>query len=849
MRQDKLDEVSERMIAAFADMEQSGEGLAMRKEADGAITQGISFESMIAAVRACGLYYTDDEVIELFQRMDEDGDCVLQLAEFHSYCKDNPDWAAAGVNKRSLSGREITPGGEIVTKIFENSESGTFRVVEIFFLVDTDGSGELDRNEFEVAIDMMKIQLTPAEIDLAFGELDEDGGGTIEIEEFMARMRREKKWKKDDEEHERELDAREQEARLIDGLTGEAKQIAIENAGNSAWNLAKMRLQLAQWQDEGEPEYEDTDYAAFMQEELEAQIAEAAFAKEEEEARLAEEEHAREEQEALEAEAQLAKEEAEAEAALQAAKQEELEAKLAADKAEKEMREAIAAEKKAARERLEANSANATFEKERKEAKEAQQVVDAKALALEEFIKGPLAEAEQEKQEARADLGLSESLADSDWASSKEYSGADKARVKQADIHFNLLMEKKQMLENELAKSRAVAEKELEEAIAAERDALRESMEADEAEKVAKRERQEAVEAQQIAAKEKAEAVEARRLAQKELDDVAEARDNAERERREAEEAKSVALREREEADEAQKIAIKEREEADAAKYKYYSKKALEYGIRWRDKARAMAIARRREERRLRRDMIKAAPPTQSVVQEMLGRVGAECYRWEAHVATAVSMQPEKVASRARELQALRKHYIIALGKEQKRQMQLGPGKLPRSRQAAVGCQAFGTSASSYVSASSSPRGCSPSTPKGSRRVSGSCIGSVTERERGSARRHRAESTCADGGATGWTVRGAGGTLSSARDSARRASAQMTSTFDRKSLSKGQFCSSTRQLVSLPTTTLSSTPRGQPSSPIWRAALPPAPPTPSRELHKISVRDAALLNAFERTRQ
>lgn len=851
MRQDKLDEVSERMIAAFADMERSGEGLAMRKEADGTITQGISFESMIAAVRVCGLYYTDDEAIELFQRMDEDGDCVLQLAEFHSYCKDNPGWSAAGVNKRSLSGREITPGGEIVAKIFEQSESGYFRVVEIFFLVDTDGSGELDRNEFEVAIDMMRMKLTAAEIDLAFGELDEDGGGTIEIEEFMARMRREKKWKKEDEEHERELDAREQEARLIEGLTGDAKQIAIENAGNSAWNMAKMRLQLAQWQDEGEPEHEDDDYAAFMQEELEAQIAEAAFAKEDEEARLAEEEHAREEQEALEAEATLAKEEAEAEAALQAAKQEELEAKLAADKAEKEMREAIAAEKKAARERLEANSANAKLEQERKEAVEAQEVVDAKALALEEFIKGPLAEAEQEKIEARADLGLTDSLVDSDWASSTEYSGADKARVQQADIHFNLLMEKKQMLDNELAKSRAVAEKELEEAIAAEREALRESMEADEAEKVAQRERQEAVEAQHAAAKEKAEAVEARRLAQKELDDVAEARETANRERREAEEAKARALKEREEADEAQKVAIKEREEADAAKYKYYSKKALEYGIRWKNKARVMTMARRREDHRLRREMKRAAPPTRSAVQEMLGQVGAECYRWEAEVATAVSTQPEKVANRARELQALRKQYIVALRKEQKRQqMQLGSGKLPRSRQAAINCEVFGTSASSYVSASSSPRGCSPSTPKDSHRVSGSCIGSTTERERGSARRHRAESTWADGGPTGWTVRGAGGTLFSARDSARRTSAQMTSPSDRHSLSKvAHFRSSTRQLVSLPTKTLSSTPRGQPFSPIGRAALPPAPPTPSRELHKISVRDAALLNAFESSRQ
>ena len=61
-----------------------------------------------------------------------------------------------------------------------------------------------------------------------------------------------------------------------------------------------MRVQLAQWKDAGQQEEEEeADYATFMREELEAQLAEAAHAKEEEEARLAEEQHAREEQASL----------------------------------------------------------------------------------------------------------------------------------------------------------------------------------------------------------------------------------------------------------------------------------------------------------------------------------------------------------------------------------------------------------------------------------------------------------------------------------------------------------------------------------------------------------------------
>ncbi len=853
-------QVGERMIAAFAEMEQNGEGLAQRREADKTVTMGISFESMIAAVHTCGLSFTDTEVIELFQTMDDDGDGVLQLAEFHQYCTANPDWAAEGLKKRSASGRKITPGGEIVTKIFDICENGAFRIVEVFFLVDTDGSGEMDKNEFEVALDMMKIRLTPAEIDLAFDELDEDGGGTIEIEEFMTRMRREKKWRQEDEKHEREVTARQQQARMIEGLTGEAKQLAIENAGKSAWEMARMRVQLADWKEDGAQEYEDEDFASFMKEELEAQLAEAAHAVEEEEARLAEEEHAREEQEALAAEAQLAKEEAEAQAALEAAKQEELEAKLASDKADKEMREAIAAENKAARERQDAVKAIAKLKKEREEAAEAQNVVDTKAAELEMFINGPLAEAEQEQQDARAAMSAELSIKEQDstearrrrgsqalgFADDSAFSAADKARVKQAEIHLKLMLKQKTDLEEDLKQAKAIADQELAEAVEAERIAIKETMEAEEAEKIAKRERQEAIEAQALAIKEREEAVEARRIAQEELDDVAVARENAERERREAEEAKAVARKERAEADEARSIALKERAEADQAKYKYYAKVARQFGIRWRDIAKARAKARRREDRRLRREMIAAAPPTPSVVDKMLAHVGAECYRWEAQVAAEVSAEPEQVASRARKLQALRKEYVVGLAKEQRRQQtQPGSGTLfreaPRGRspRVAVRLGGFGASASDYVPA--------PSPPKGPRGSHGSRTGRLTDSERGFVRKVRAQNM--QPGTSSWALHGAGGTLFSARDSARRvnAEAMVKSSLDRKSLSKVvQFNPSTRQLVALPTTKpMESSPAGQHVSPIGRVKLPRPPPTPTRELFGSSVRDAALISAFE----
>eukprot|EP01052_Picozoa_sp_SAG31_P030632 SAG31_NODE_3159_length_4609_cov_3.554324_4_plen_130_part_00 len=48
------------------------------------------------------------------------------------------------------------------------------RVVETFFRVDTDGSGELDSVEFEEAMEQLGLSLTATELGLVLNEFDED---------------------------------------------------------------------------------------------------------------------------------------------------------------------------------------------------------------------------------------------------------------------------------------------------------------------------------------------------------------------------------------------------------------------------------------------------------------------------------------------------------------------------------------------------------------------------------------------------------------------------------------------------------------------------------------------------
>ena len=83
---------------------------------------------------------------------------------------------AAADNAADVDGR----AAQILRTVFEEIEEKKIRAVEVFFAVDTDGSGEMDRMEFEEALHMMGFtELSVDDMDLAFHELDADKGGTV----------------------------------------------------------------------------------------------------------------------------------------------------------------------------------------------------------------------------------------------------------------------------------------------------------------------------------------------------------------------------------------------------------------------------------------------------------------------------------------------------------------------------------------------------------------------------------------------------------------------------------------------------------------------------------------------
>jgi len=61
---------------------------------------------------------------------------------------------------------------------------------EIFNLVDKDGGGTITKIELADLMDTLGIDATPDEIDMMISEIDQDGNGDIDFEEFVAVMSR-----------------------------------------------------------------------------------------------------------------------------------------------------------------------------------------------------------------------------------------------------------------------------------------------------------------------------------------------------------------------------------------------------------------------------------------------------------------------------------------------------------------------------------------------------------------------------------------------------------------------------------------------------------------------------------
>merc|ERR1712054_341136 len=77
-----------------------------------------------------------------------------------------------------VKAKEVAKGNEIEEKA----------MARIFKFFDVDGSGELDKEEFEMAMERFGMSLSKKEIDGFFRRYDTDGGGEISFDELVERV-------------------------------------------------------------------------------------------------------------------------------------------------------------------------------------------------------------------------------------------------------------------------------------------------------------------------------------------------------------------------------------------------------------------------------------------------------------------------------------------------------------------------------------------------------------------------------------------------------------------------------------------------------------------------------------
>jgi len=111
-------------------------------------------------MRSVGMFPTDDEVEDLLQHMDTDGEGGIELDEFLAHMADQIELR-----------KKVDPEHDFK---------------EAFQVFDKDGNGHVDSDELRrVLVECGRMKLTEEEADEFIGLVDADGDGMLDYSEFV----------------------------------------------------------------------------------------------------------------------------------------------------------------------------------------------------------------------------------------------------------------------------------------------------------------------------------------------------------------------------------------------------------------------------------------------------------------------------------------------------------------------------------------------------------------------------------------------------------------------------------------------------------------------------------------
>ena len=179
------------------------------------------------AMDRLGLGLSNDQIVQCIEVLDKDGDGEVSLEEFMALINDErgkvrtgetekekeekrkakereekrkaDEAAGKGVANRATKleltkeeklERQTTQIGKIVREAIRNNRSLGGKAMKniegVFKAIDKDGSGDLDHDEFQTAMDRLGLGLSPLQVEQCIEVLDKDGDGEVSLKEFMA---------------------------------------------------------------------------------------------------------------------------------------------------------------------------------------------------------------------------------------------------------------------------------------------------------------------------------------------------------------------------------------------------------------------------------------------------------------------------------------------------------------------------------------------------------------------------------------------------------------------------------------------------------------------------------------
>jgi len=125
--------------------------------------KGVIATNMIASIlRSLGQTFEDNDLAALIDDIDEDGSGELEFEEF-----------------ASLAGRFL---GQ------EDAEAVQQELREAFRLYDKEGNGYINVSDLRDILRALEPNLSEDELDEMIAEIDTDGSGTVDFDEFMEMM-------------------------------------------------------------------------------------------------------------------------------------------------------------------------------------------------------------------------------------------------------------------------------------------------------------------------------------------------------------------------------------------------------------------------------------------------------------------------------------------------------------------------------------------------------------------------------------------------------------------------------------------------------------------------------------